>query len=100
MISWFRGPSNPSGPKIRNCEQVVYLGGHSEENGECVGKSDRKGGEPLQSTNEVPAWVLGPSERPGEQSCAYWNALFPALPASSEHFCGHRTPSSKDIQVL
>lgn len=47
-MSWFRGPSNPSAPKARNWEQVVYLRGDSKENGECVGKSDREGGEPSQ----------------------------------------------------
>ena len=47
-MSWFRGPSNPSAPKARNWEHGVYLRGDSKENGECVGKSDREGGEPSQ----------------------------------------------------
>lgn len=42
----------------------------------------------------------GPQRDQGEQSCAYWIGLLPALPASLEHSCGHRMPSSKDIHVL
>lgn len=99
-MSWFRGPSDPSDPKTRIWEQVVYLGSDFRENGECVEGQIGKGREPLQRLLMNHCVDKQALRDMGEQSCAHWIGLLPALPASPEYSCGHRMPSSKGIQMF
>lgn len=99
-MSWVRGSSNPLDSRTRIWEQVVYLGSDIRENGECVVSHIGKGGELLQRALMSHCVDNQALRDQGEQSCAHWIGLLPVLPASPEYSCGHRTPSSKGIQVF